>query len=409
MLYFSLNREPIIHPIVQNYIDTVDMDLITNHHSHPCKVLFPKIFEENVQKMRFLLDNEMIDYKIYFANKATKSDIFVQKSLEQGVGIDVSSKKELQDALDMWFWSQDIIANWPKDIVFLKLCLENNVMISVDSVTEWKKILNLNIPSSSKIMIRICPPSYLWKSRFWITREEILTHITLLQDLNSNYNIYGLNFHIDTIRLQDKVDMIKHIISIREDLHNIGVSIEQLWIWWWFGIKYTKSTLIDQYPKEYPQWERVYGLEILYELLDAQVDDGLSFQQYLIETMTILHIEPGKLLLDQCGICIHNVIDKKGNNLFIDGNMYSLWSIWQEMSHDPIQYRVDGQENSDSSSCFIYWNLCMEFDKIFSRACMLLNDISTFDQIIFINTAAYFSDFSDSQPIKHNERVEIIV
>jgi diaminopimelate decarboxylase len=57
----------------------------------------------------------------------------------------------------------------------------------------------------------------------------------------------------------------------------------------------------------------------------------------------------------------------------------------------------------------IYGNLCMEHDKILSRKIELPENIDIWDMLIFVNTAWYFSDFSDSEPIKHNERKTIIV
>jgi diaminopimelate decarboxylase len=188
------------------------------------------------------------------------------------------------------------------------------------------------------------------------------------------------------------------------------ISIEQIWIWWWFGVQYVENLLYQQTQKEYPQNKRSYGTDTVQELLDTEIEQWLSFAQYLRESMTILHLEPGRSLLDQCGICIHHIIDKKNNQLFIDGNMYSLGSIGQEMPHDPLIYKksIDWL-SQDYREYEIYGNLCMEFDRIYTRNIILPKNIELWDMLIFINIAAYFVDFSDSQPIKHNKRREIIV
>lgn len=139
-----------------------------------------------------------------------------------------------------------------------------------------------------------------------------------------------------------------------------------------------------------------------------EIESNLTFKKYLIETMTMLHLEPGRTLLDQCGICVHHILDKKDDMIVIDGNMYSLGSIGQEMAHDPRTPTLSDDSIGDTEYD-IYGNLCLEADKIFSRKISLPGHIAIGDIIIFVNTAAYFSDFSDSQPIKHTDRKEIVV
>jgi hypothetical protein len=79
------NRQPIIHPIVDEYIAKMSLDDVTKNGSYPCKILFPKIFGDNIQTLKNKIDTEMIDYKIYFANKATKAVVFVRTALENNI------------------------------------------------------------------------------------------------------------------------------------------------------------------------------------------------------------------------------------------------------------------------------------------------------------------------------------
>ena len=77
-----MQRKTIIHPIIAKYLDNLNIQQITENFTRPCKILFPEVFAKNIQNMKFFLDDEMIDYKIYYANKANKSNIFVQTALE---------------------------------------------------------------------------------------------------------------------------------------------------------------------------------------------------------------------------------------------------------------------------------------------------------------------------------------
>lgn len=404
----KMNRKPIMHPLVQSYLDQVDISSITAHYTRPVNVLFPQIFSLNVEHINALLDGEMIDYTIYFANKATKADIFVHTAKEMWIWIDVSSYQELQDPVQMWYKPENILANGPKDLLFLKLCLEQNVMISVDSLGEIQKILDLSVVSTAKLLLRIRPPQHIATSRFGITKQELLANEDLIIRLHNSYTIYWLNFHIDSINLEDKQMMINHLITVRERLMNKGILIKQLGIWWWFGVQYTQTMWPAQHSREYPQPPKLYWMSVLDELLHTEVADWFDFKTYIRETMSTLHIEPWRRVLNNCWVCIHHVIDKKNDALFIDGNIYSLWAIAQDMPHDPLPYPIHKQFSETLQSYYIYGNLCLENDKIFNRPILLPENIDIWDIVMFYNTAWYFSDFSDAEPIKHNERKTII-
>jgi diaminopimelate decarboxylase len=101
-------------------------------------------------------------------------------------------------------------------------------MISVDSIHEIKKIVEMQVDSQSKIMIRIRPPHHLSPSRFGISQEEIRSHQSLIMQLGSIYRIYGLHFHIDSINAEDKKQIIRHLIHVREKLLARDISIEQI-------------------------------------------------------------------------------------------------------------------------------------------------------------------------------------
>jgi len=80
-----MSRYPRIHPHIPQYLETIDIHTMTANATRPCSLLFPDIFAHNIQSLKHFLDEEMIDYKIYYANKASKSDIFVQTALENHI------------------------------------------------------------------------------------------------------------------------------------------------------------------------------------------------------------------------------------------------------------------------------------------------------------------------------------
>jgi diaminopimelate decarboxylase len=80
-----MTRNAIIHLVVQAYLSKTDLYNVTEYGTRPCKILFPKIFENNIHMMKMILDDSVIDYRIYFANKATKDDTFIKTAKKQDI------------------------------------------------------------------------------------------------------------------------------------------------------------------------------------------------------------------------------------------------------------------------------------------------------------------------------------
>ena len=222
-----------------------------------------------------------------------------------------------------------------------------------------------------------------------------------------------LSFHYDTTELQEKKKMIKELVNLQEYLMQKWHNITSLNIWWGYRIKYCTGIILNQSPKEYYQWWWVYWVNFLDELLDYEIDEQ-PFYEYLNESFTTLIVEPWRALLDQSGILVHTIIDKNEKWIIIDGNIYSTGSIAQEMPHDPLLfYSKNGLHFTDYSkdnvSVTIYGNLCLESDIIYSRTISFQHEPQIWDKVICVNTAWYFADFSDSQPIGQTDRKTIFM
>lgn len=404
---------------VQEFLRTTNINELTHNWSHPVQVFFADNFRNNIRFYKAFLQDLWLHAAIYYAHKASKADIFVNIACEEGICIDVSSRKELEDAFSAGFTADTILANWPKDRCFLEACLQYQVTIAIDAIYELEQILDLISHNDSlptpRITLRIKPPEHIQASRFGISFEDLKTCSAILQHARTATHIIGISFHIDSIHLSPKKNMILHLIEVREWLLQHGITISHLGIGGWFRAQYTKEHIKDhQHPREYNQSQGVYGHSFLEELLFTEIEEWISFKEYLLESFTTLMIEPGRSLLDQCWISIHSIIGKQQDTITIDGNIYSLGTIAQEMPHDPLflthtPWKEILADTQDTISMTMFGNLCLESDRIFSRKIPIPKEVSIGDYVIFINTAWYFADFSDSSPIKHTERKSHIV
>jgi len=374
---------------------------------------FSDIFSNNIIFWKKRLEDLGIQYHVAFALKATWQYRYLEICKQEWISIDVASEKELHMSIQAWIPPEQIIANWPKSIWFLCLAIETECLIVVNSYNELLQINTLlqgKYPSS-KVSI-ICRVTTLW-SRFGIDQEFFYADAFLTTNLHKNISIVWLSFHSDTIAVQEKITSIQEIVTLQQHLVQNWHPIQYVSIWWWYRVQYCTEALSYQSSREYIQWWGLYGIEFLDELLHCQIDNQ-SFHEYLDESFTTLIIEPWRSLLDQAGILIHTIIDKNEKWISIDGNIYSTGAIVQEMPHDPLLFNTDrGLEfptKADADKAVhIYGNLCLESDKIYARSVTFTHEPQIWDQLIFINTAWYFADFSHSQPIGHTNRETIFI
>ena len=108
----------------------------------PVNVLFINNFSQNIRRFQNVFEHYSMSQNIFFSCKSNKSYALLKKASELDCGIEVSSYYELLDALK---YTNKIIASGPaKDDRYLKLSIENNIVISIDDIEELKNIIKYN-------------------------------------------------------------------------------------------------------------------------------------------------------------------------------------------------------------------------------------------------------------------------
>lgn len=452
---------PSLAPSIQHFLQaSTDLMALPCSFGSPLNLLFPVCMTEATRAFVQIVEKHDVQGKVHYAHKPNKSKALVKQAYADRIAIDVASKAELLDALEAGFTGEMIEATGPKNKEFLLLALQQHCTIAVDSFDELELLLQYAslLQLTASILIR-------WnglhshtqhilakESRFGISVDRFDEVMALCHD--SRVDLKGFAFHIDTTSESEKVAAIEHTLLLMLQAQEEGFSLNVINIGGGFKVNYlayqeewdTYTTAIKQsIAGEIPSltWNNTgYG----FKLVDGQVRGAPHYYQYynsiagpafldhllaaplerfarrtvaqvLNDLMLELWIEPGRALLDQCGLTLATVTfvkqSLKGEWLVgVDMNKSNLSSIEDEMFCDPLVLSHHEQSTEDivpEQGVYFVGNLCQEHDVIYRHKTFLPRLPRRDDLVVFVNTAAYHMDFNESASIQHPTAKKLVV
>ena len=390
--------KPLENQIIDDFV--ADNNLFAVFGETPANIIFLDNFINNIKLFKDIFVRFNMHENIFFSCKANKSYALLQTAAEQECGIEVASYYELIDALK---YTKRIIASGPaKDYKYLKCAIENDVIISVDDIEELKDIKKLG--KETKILLRLSDIIGII-SRFGINISQIDECLKIIE--KSRIQLIGFSFHINNYSLNDRVEAIMQIIDIVNDKK---INIKYIDIGGGLPVNYCSEESFNNFLKKnnkkmyfkekdikdfYPYYNKLATNEALEYILD-KVKDRLG----KIELM----IEPGRSLLDNCGISIYEVKYLKhlnnGENLIItNGNINCLSEQWFNTDYliEPKIYKREESKNiKDNFLASVAGNLCLEQDIITWRKISFEQQPEKGDYLIYYNTAGYQMDSNES-------------
>jgi diaminopimelate decarboxylase len=125
----------------------------------PLNILFPQRLRENIDGFQSIFNKHNLTGRIYFAHKANRSDCVPRYLATTDAFIDVSSTNELRHALGSGFEPFRIQATGPKNTEFLCLCLQQHILLSIDSLEELQQVIQLSAKfrkkSATNVLLRV--------------------------------------------------------------------------------------------------------------------------------------------------------------------------------------------------------------------------------------------------------------
>ena len=189
---------------------------------YPYSIILPNAIKDNINSFKSVFYNHKLNYKIFFAHKCNKSSEVIKECLKNNINVDVSSLNELRHTLENGYTGNNILATGPKNKEFIKCAIENDCIISIDSLCELETIINISnkLNKITEILIRInnADSNMVRKSsRFGLDNKELGKSLELIQ-INNNINLIGIAMHFDTVNIKEKVNGINRCIKIIDKL-----------------------------------------------------------------------------------------------------------------------------------------------------------------------------------------------
>ena len=387
-------------PATFSELKTLDnfYEICSSLNENSMHVLFAPNFELNIKKYKDIMTVFSMPNNIFFSCKSNKSESLLKIAAENGCGIEVSSEYELRDALK---YTNRIVSSGPaKSDEYLKLSIDNDVIISVDDIEEIKSIIKIN--KKTKIFIRIS--NLLNKvSRFGVNKNQLEESLKLIK--KSKIELVGLSFHINNYSLEDRISAIKECIELKdkykldikyidiggglpttycskEDYDNFLNNLNE-------NMFFNKKNLISFYP---------YYNELADELALKYILENVKDDLNGIEII----LEPGRSLISKCGYTFFEVVytkqlENNENIIVTNGNINSLSEQWFNSDYliDPVLIKKK-KSKKQKYVASVAGNLCLENDMITWRKIEFDYKPEKGDKLVYLNTAGYQMDSNES-------------
>ncbi|MCX4679726.1 Y4yA family PLP-dependent enzyme [Streptomyces sp. NBC_01433] len=421
----------------------------------PLNVVLPDQVAENVSRFRSLYRRHRLGGDISFAHKANRSSALVRRLAATGAAMDVASLHELQHAMACGFTADRISATGPKEPEFLWLAARTGVTVNVEGRTELEALAALvrgHGLAPAKVLLRLSDFAAQGvkvlsrRSRFGSPAGELSGLLDAAERHRDAVEIIGVAFHLDTTSLDEKAVAMEGCIRAMDECRARGMHPRVLDIGGGFGVNYlahkaqwedytTQLTLAALGRREaltwrdhryglsseagtlrgalelYPSHRPVAGVDYLDELLRHPAPSlGRPLATLLLESLYDLCVEPGRALVDQCGLTLARVLEVRGNPDGVRGNPDGSYTVRLAMNADDCALEEHGilmdpvlldrggpsrpSDGPDSVGVYLHGNLCLESDLITRRMVFLPRRPVPGDLLAFANTAGYCMDFN---------------
>ncbi|WP_369167052.1 Y4yA family PLP-dependent enzyme [Streptomyces sp. R28] len=452
-----LYLEPRLEPRLRSLLDAPALlHTLTDALGSPLNMVVPDQLADNLQQFRSVYGTHHLSGQVYFAHKANRSSALLRRLAATDAGVDVASLAELQHALGAGLTPDRIAATGPKNPEFLWLAARTSVTVSLDTRGELEQLATL-VRKHALPRVRIL----LRLSGFEASGVRVLSRRSrfgtavgesgpLLEDVERHADVVdlvGVAYHLDTTSLTEKATALEGCLRVLEECRSRGLRPRAVDIGGGFGVNYlahggqweqyttglTEAVLGSRPPLTYgghgyglrneagtlrgtlglyPAHRPVAGARYLDELLShpAASLGGRPLAALLLEHLYDLHTEPGRALLDQCGLTLTKVLEVRGQEsggpllvrLAAKADDVALEEHGVLMDPVVVPRHPPGtgadvgagpDAGAEPVAVHLFGSLCLESDLITRRTVFLPRRPEPGDLLAFANTAGYCMDF----------------
>ncbi|MFE6746173.1 Y4yA family PLP-dependent enzyme [Kitasatospora purpeofusca] len=388
----------------------------------PFHYLLPERFDTNLAAFRAALAEAGVDGRVYYAKKANKASVFVDRCAEAGAGVDVASLGELRDALGHGVRGEDLVVTGPaKSEQLLRVAVRQGSLIAVDAPDELHRLLDLDAGRPARILLRRHPP-HQPRSRFGLDDTQLDRALRDCADAGGRVRTEGFSFHLSGYDTRPRADLAGELIELCVRARTLGLPADRISIGGGFAVDYVGAAawatfLAEQRPGHYhadkafgtgdfyPYHSPVAGADALRAVLAARPGGtGPSLADRLRQAGVTLLLEPGRALLDRAGSSVfrvQGVKDRAGYGIVtVDGTSLSLSEQWFNSEYLPEPQLLPapgaGTEAAGPYPACVGGASCLDSDLLTWRKVPFPARPRVGDLIVYPNTAGYQMDSNES-------------
>ncbi|UWR21253.1 Y4yA family PLP-dependent enzyme [Sulfitobacter sp. S190] len=420
--------------------DTTMLHSICDTHGAPLNVQHDGPFHRNINNLIDCVGEFGVPFLPMFARKANKCLTYVESARDLGIGVDAASTAEVAQCVDLGVRGSRIVCTAAvKDRDLMTLCINNGVTIIIDNSDELALLeelaINPDLPVSVGLRLNgfVTDGKALY-SRFGFPLAKI-DAIARRINRSSNLRLDGLHFHLHGYSFEDRIAAISQTLDLLKTLErpldksffvDIGGGIpmnylEQIDQWQeWLSqldaalagsrpaITHRNSDLgrtktagqgagsIDSYPVA----QNLVQSEWVTKVLGGQ-SGGSTIARRLKNENVTLRCEPGRSLLDGCGITVARVTfckeDSEGARVVgVQMNRTQSRSGFSEFAVDPLMV-FGPSERREPVEGYLAGTYCTESEWLTKRMMKFPHGVRPGDLMIFPNTAGYLMHFLESR------------
>lgn len=448
-----LYLEPRLASRLRSLLHSPDLlHTLTDALGSPLNLVVPDQLADNLQQFRSVYGKHHLVGQVFLAHKANRSSALLRRLAATDAGVDVASLGELQHALGAGFTPDRITATGPKNPEFLWLAARTSVTVSLDTRGELDQLATLvrkyalpRIPILLRLSgfeasgVRVLSR----RSRFGTPVGESVPLLEAVERHADVVDLVGVTYHLDTTSLTEKATALEGCLRVLEECRSRGLRPRAVDIGGGFGVNYvadggqweryttalTEAVLGTRPPLTYgghgyglrseagtlrgtlglyPAHRPVAGAHYLDELLShpAVSLGGRPLAALLLEHLYDLHTEPGRALLDQCGLTLTKVLEvrdqepggpsavrlaAKADDVALEEHGVLMDPV--VVPRSPAAGGFGTETDTEPVAVHLFGSRCLESDLITRRTVFLPCRPEPGDLLAFVNTAGYCMDF----------------
>lgn len=412
-----------------------DPDLVAGWISElgsPLNVLDFSPLARNAAELSDVARGHGVRARVFVARKANKALGLVDAARDAGLGIDVASLGELSQCLDAGMKPDDLVVTAAvKAPQLLRLCVERGVPVSLDNADECADLVALarQAGRAARVGLRIgIDDPAVPATRFGLLPARWHAVLGSLGEDDGALAVEGVHFHLNGYSAEERAVALKHACAFVDELRAAGHPVvwvdmgggvpmsyledEQQWRDFWRGVDQAEGDeltwrgdrlgLVDPdsgrpSPTLYPYWqEQVRGA-----WLDAVLAGG-EVAAMLASRDLELRLEPGRSMLDGCGVTLAEVAFRKESSdgvplVGLHMNRTQVRSTSVDFLVDPLWLRPSGAGEPDAPrSAFLVGAYCVEEELLLRRRLEFPRGVARGDLAVFVNTGGYLMHILES-------------